>query len=236
MTKNSFLNLWNYCATRIDARFRRRWIRLWMRWAGYGGFGRFACGLAGHFAPPHMKRVALSGLNPIGYISSSAIIHHSDLTVGKHLFMDDRAVLYQREDGKSAVLGDKVRIYRDTIIETGYGGSIEIGDQVSLHPRCQMMAYVEKIHIGKGTMVAPNCAFYCYDHEIFAGRPIREQGLNSKGMIDVGEEAWISVGTTILSGVTIGPGAVIGAGAVVTKDIPPNAIAVGNPAKVIKYR
>jgi acetyltransferase-like isoleucine patch superfamily enzyme len=207
-----------------------------MRWAGYGRFGRFACGCAGYFAPPHMKRVALSSLNPKGYISPSAIIHYSDLTVGKHLFMDDRAVLYQRMDGKSALLGDKVRIYRDTIIETGYGGSIEINDDVSLHPRCQIMAYVEKIRIGKGTMVAPNCAFYCYDHDIIAGQPIREQGFNSKGMIDVGEEAWISVGVTILSGVTIGPGAVIGAGAVVTKDIPSNAVAVGNPAKVIGYR
>jgi acetyltransferase-like isoleucine patch superfamily enzyme len=207
-----------------------------MRWAGFGRFGRFACGCAGYFAPPHIKRVALSGLNHKGYISPSAIIHHTDLTIGKHLFMDDRAILYQRKDGKSAVLGDKVRIYRDTIIETGYGGSIEIGNHVSLHPRCQIMAYVEKIRIGEGTMLAPNCAFYCYDHNISADQPIRDQGFSSKGMIDVGNEVWISVGVTVLSGVTIGPGAVVGAGAVVTKDIPPNAIAVGNPAKVIKYR
>ena len=215
---------------------KRRWIRFWMRWADLSPLGRFAAGCAACFAPPHKSRVFLSEFNSKGYISPSAIVHHSDLTIGMHLFMDDRAILYQRKGGKSVILGNKVRIYRDTIIETGYGGSIEINDDVSLHPRCQIMAYVDKIRIGKGTMVAPNCAFYCYDHDTTAGRPIREQGFNSKGMIDVGEEAWISIGVTILSGVTVGPGAVIGAGAVVTKDIPPNAIAVGNPAKVVRYR
>jgi len=52
----------------------------------------------------------------------------------------------------------------------------------------------------------------------------------------VGCDVWMGVNVTVLSGVTIGHGAVIGAGAVVTKDIPPYAVAVGVPAKVIKYR
>lgn len=52
----------------------------------------------------------------------------------------------------------------------------------------------------------------------------------------IGNDVWIGVGAKILMGVTIGDGAVIGANAVVTKDIPSNAIAVGIPARVIKYR
>lgn len=52
----------------------------------------------------------------------------------------------------------------------------------------------------------------------------------------IGNDVWIGYGATILSGVTIGDGAIIGAKAVVASDIPPYAIAVGNPAKVIKYR
>lgn len=52
----------------------------------------------------------------------------------------------------------------------------------------------------------------------------------------IGHDTWIGHGVIVMNGVTIGDGAVVGSGAVVTKDIPPYAIAVGNPAKVIKYR
>lgn len=58
----------------------------------------------------------------------------------------------------------------------------------------------------------------------------------TKGDVNIGNDVWIGLGAKILSGVTIGDGAVIGAGAVVAKNIPPYAIAVGNPAKVIKFR
>ena len=58
----------------------------------------------------------------------------------------------------------------------------------------------------------------------------------NKGVTVVGHDVWIGVGATIMSGVKIGNGAVIGAKAVVAKDIPDYAIAVGNPAKVIRYR
>jgi len=54
--------------------------------------------------------------------------------------------------------------------------------------------------------------------------------------VKVGNDVWIAAGAVITRGVTIGDGAVIGANAVVTKDIPPYAIAVGSPAKIIKYR
>jgi acetyltransferase-like isoleucine patch superfamily enzyme len=85
-------------------------------------------------------------------------------------------------------------------------------------------------------MIAPNCAFYPYDHGILPGKPIREQPLETKGDIIVGDEAWLAFGVIVLSGVKIGSGAVIGAGSVVTSDIPDGAIAVGAPARVVKMR
>jgi hypothetical protein len=59
---------------------------------------------------------------------------------------------------------------------------------------------------------------------------------SSRGDVVIGDDVWIGFGVTILSGVSIGNGAVIGAGTVVTKDIAPFAVAVGNPARIIKFR
>jgi acetyltransferase-like isoleucine patch superfamily enzyme len=58
----------------------------------------------------------------------------------------------------------------------------------------------------------------------------------SKGSIIIGDDVWIGTDSIILSGVKVGQGAVVGAGSVVSKDIPPYAIVIGNPAKVVKFR
>lgn len=65
--------------------------------------------------------------------------------------------------------------------------------------------------------------------------PISRQGLTTKG-INIGNDVWIGANVVILDGVEIGDGCVIGASSVVTKSIPNNSVAVGNPAKVIKSR
>lgn len=90
-----------------------------------------------------------------------------------------------------------------------------------------------------------NFIIACNHHYNFATTyPPRHFGVDEKNFpyyknprqIIIGHDVWIGYGVTILGGVKIGNGAVIGAGAVVAKDIPPYAIAVGNPARVIKYR
>jgi acetyltransferase-like isoleucine patch superfamily enzyme len=58
----------------------------------------------------------------------------------------------------------------------------------------------------------------------------------TKGNVVIGNDVWIGFGAIILSGVTIGDGAAIGACSVVTRDVPPYAIAAGNPAQIIRYR
>jgi len=63
-----------------------------------------------------------------------------------------------------------------------------------------------------------------------------EQGFQPNRGIKIGDDVWIGARAIILSGVSIGSGVIIGAGAVVTKDIPDWAVAVGNPARVIRYR
>jgi len=94
-----------------------------------------------------------------------------------------------------------------------------------------------KVEIGNYCLMATNVSILGGDHNfnllgtpiIFSGRPILKKTI-------IKDDAWIGHRVIIMAGLTIGEGAIIGAGSVVTKDIPAGAIAVGNPAKVIKYR
>lgn len=207
-----------------------------MRFAGLGPMGRTATFCAALFAPPHKERIYLAKMNPKGYVSCRAKLFHSELTLGSHVFIDDHALLFRRRSGGRMNIGNGVKIYRYNILETGYGGTLEIGDHASIHPKCQLNAYVSRIRIGSGTMLAPCCALYSYNHGLAPGIPIQKQPPRSAGGIDIGKDAWLGYGSIVLDGVTIGDGAVIGAGSVVTRNIPENAIAAGNPARVLKHR
>ena len=207
-----------------------------MRYAGLNGFGRTATRLAAWLASPHKEQVKLAKFNPIGFISPGAEIYHSNLQLGANVYIGDRVVIYEANDGGPVKLGDRTCLLRDTIIETGSGGQLIIGADTYVHPRCQFNAYKGDIEIGCGVMIAANCTFYPHDHGMAPGQPIREQPLQTKGPIIVGDNAWLGTGVVVLGGVTIGEGAVIGAGSVVTASIPDNAIAVGSPARVVKSR
>ena len=89
-----------------------------------------------------------------------------------------------------------------------------------------------KVTFGKNVFVAPNCGFYTAGHPIDVEQ--RNKSLEFAKPITVGDNVWIGGNVVVLPGVTIGSNTVIGAGSVVTKDIPSNVVAVGNPCKVIK--
>lgn len=216
--------------------FTGGWIRLWMLFAGRSLAGRAASAMAAWAVPPHFGRLRLADLRPKGFIAASARISHARFTAGPHPLIDDRVLVIENGPGGSVTLGDSVRICRDTLLETGAGADIVIGDRTFIQPRCQLSAHKASIRIGRRVQVAAGCAFYSYDHGLAAGTPIWEQPLTSRGDIVVGDDAWLGHGVVVLSGVRIGDGAVIGAGAVVTRDVPHNAIAVGNPARVVAMR
>jgi acetyltransferase-like isoleucine patch superfamily enzyme len=84
-------------------------------------------------------------------------------------------------------------------------------------------------------MIGPHCYFTDADHSTDPDLSVQAQPMRHKPVI-VEDEAWFGAHVTVLPGVRIGKGAVLGAGAVVTRDVPPMAIAVGSPARVIRYR
>jgi acetyltransferase-like isoleucine patch superfamily enzyme len=211
-------------------------MRFWMNWAGQGPYGRIARRLATWFAPPYLERHFLASLNPKGYISPSTNIHHPYLRLGANVFIGDRVVIFQDYQGGPVELEDHVRLYYEILIHTGAGGSIRIGKDTHVQPRCHFFAYKASIQIGSNVDIAPTCAFYPYDHGFEPGEPIRAQPLQSKGDIIIEDGAWLGYGVIVLSGVHIGKGAVIGAGSVVTKNIPAGGVAFGVPARLVKMR
>ena len=217
-------------------RIQRSWERFWMGRAGLSRGGRLATRLACVFAPPYMARFYLARMTPRPFIDPEARVHHRQVSLGSHVFIADRVLLYQAKGGGPVSLDDRVHVLRDSVLETGEGGSINVGKGTFLHPRAQLMAYLGDVNIGRDCTVAPGCAFYAYNHGTQPGQLVKEQPVETRGGIRVGDGVWIGFGVMVADGVTIGDGAVIGAGAVVTRDIPDNAIAAGNPARVIRFR
>jgi acetyltransferase-like isoleucine patch superfamily enzyme len=213
----------------------KRWRVFWLWRAGYGFRGRICSRLAALGVGRYRGQAALAWITPKGYIAHDAEID-VDLRLGSNVFVGERAVIL-RSGGKGYVeLHDAAQICRDCSLEILEGGSITIGEQVGLQRGCVLVSAVQPISIGRRAEIASYCAFFSYDHGVEPGREIFGQPLTSRGPIVIGEDVWIGNGVTVLSGVTIGQGAVVGAGSVVTHDIPQNAIAVGSPARVIKYR
>lgn len=112
-------------------------------------------------------------------------------------------------------VGDEVYFPADITITqnfTGERGRMELGDRVSIGPKCTFIL-----------MSHPNSS------------QIRKYIRWKPAFIKIENDVWIGAGAIVLPGITIGEGAIVGAGAVVTKDVPAHAVVAGNPARVIRY-
>ena len=125
----------------------------------------------------------------------------------------------------------KENIYFEPPFHCEYGNHIEVGENFYANVNCIMLD-VGKITIGDNVLFGPNVSIYT------AGHPIHPESRNSGyeyGIpVTIGSNVWIGGSCVILPGVSIGNNVVIGAGSVVTKDIPDNVCAAGNPCRVIR--
>ncbi|MDK7539259.1 CatB-related O-acetyltransferase [Bacillus paranthracis] len=147
---------------------------------------------------------------------------------------------------KSFQVDSKLKISKGARINKG----VIIGENVSIDEYSYINdnSIVFNSNIGKFCSISYNCMIGLPNHPIrhistspflYSNNNVLNisrsfEELNKQTII--GNDVWVGAQATIMKGVSIGNGAIIGAGSVVTKDIPPYAIAVGNPAKVIKYR
>ena len=123
----------------------------------------------------------------------------------------------------------------DTVIlspfYTDYGYNCIIGEKTFINHNAYLMDGAE-IKIGDNCFIGPNCGMYTAAHPIFFEE--RNKGLEKALPINIGDNVWIGGDVTILPGASIGNNSVIGAKSLVTKDIPANVVAFGNPCRVIR--
>lgn len=112
-----------------------------------------------------------------------------------------------------------------------YGSNIILAGKVFFNFNCVILD-VAPVRIGAGVLFGPAVQVYTATHPLAAQE--RRTGLESGKAIDIGEDVWIGGGAIVCPGVRIGGRSVIGAGSVVTKDIPDDVFAAGNPCRVVR--
>lgn len=112
-----------------------------------------------------------------------------------------------------------------------YGYNIEIGENFYSNYNLIILDCA-KVLIGDNVIIGPNVSIYTAGHPVHY--EIRNQGYEYTVPVSIGNNVWIGGNAVINPGVTIGDNSVIGSGSVVTKDIPGNVIAAGNPCKVLR--
>ena len=165
----------------------------------------------------------------------------------RRLLKEYNSLEYNQKKEKTEVLkklfnsiGENVSVGLPFICD--YGCNISLGSNVSINMNCTFVD-CNKITIGSNVLIASNVQIYTATHPVeLADRLTPNWNVESGEYfcrtyalpVTIGDSCWIGGGAIILPGVTIGKGTVIGAGSVVTKDIPDNCVAVGNPCRVIR--
>jgi acetyltransferase-like isoleucine patch superfamily enzyme len=154
----------------------------------------------------------------------------------KELIFDFNALRPSEIEKRNAILRTLLgktqkRFFVEPSFRCDYGYNIEIGENFYSNYNLIILDCA-KVSIGNNVLIAPNVAIYTAGHPIDVEK--RNQEFEYAFPVTIGNNVWIGGNTVINPGVTIGDNSVIGSGSVVTKDIPSNVIAVGNPCKVLR--
>ena len=164
---------------------------------------------------------------------------------GKNLMLKYNSLDYSDKPGQMKILdkllgskGAQTQITAPFFID--YGKFIFLGNNCEINMNCVFLD-CNKITIGDNALIAPGVHIYTVFHPVSARERLNKSvnadfpfAISKTAPVTIGNNVWIGGGSIILPGVTIGNNVTIGAGSVVTKSIPDNVLALGNPCKVIK--
>ncbi|HXH87379.1 MAG TPA: DapH/DapD/GlmU-related protein [Gaiellaceae bacterium] len=142
-----------------------------------------------------------------------------------------RVIYFRPHDANVVGAGS---FYLDQIVWLN-GDQVVLGESVGFNFGCYVNGY-GGLTIGDRTLIGPLTTIHTANHAFDdPDVPLLEQG-SIKQPVTIGEDCWLAMSVCVLPGVTIGDRSVIGAGSVVTRDIPADSVAVGNPCRVIRSR
>lgn len=161
--------------------------------------------------------------------------HPHKIHIGHNVVIDDNCLIDAKGESNTGIrIGSGVFIGRNTILSCK-NGNIELADGANIGFNCEIFS-ASRVRIGARVLMAAYCYVIGGDHDFSdPAKTVLDQTRVSAG-VSVGDGAWLGAGAKVLDGVTIGADAVIGAGAVVREEVPPRAIAVGIPARVVSTR
>jgi maltose O-acetyltransferase len=149
--------------------------------------------------------------------------------LGKNARVRGRVIV--RNKGRMHI-GERVRFFAATVpteLVAYTGGELTIGPRTFVNYGCSFVVS-KRITIGADCLFGPHITVTDNDFHELHDRSRQPE----PQPVTIGDHAWIAMRAIILPGVTIGDGAVIGAGSVVTKDVPPNGVVAGNPARLLR--
>jgi abequosyltransferase len=161
-------------------------------------------------------------------------------SIGKNVWFHHSCDL-EKNTAKYISIGNSVSVHRDVWINiqrlSGDEPALILDDGCTLNRRCTISAK-NRIHIGRDVIFGPSVLLMDHNHAFEdVNIPIALQGVTQGGVITIEDGCWIGFGVAIVCGendIVIGRNSVIGANSLVTRSIPPNSVAIGNPARVIR--
>lgn len=176
------------------------------------------------FPPPVQTFAGIDSLGAGCCVSPSVTIMRIGPPIaGRGIRLGGEVLLF---DHVRLLIGD-LRLSPDTGIRLGDRVIINVGGYISGEGG---------LEVADDVLIGPHVRILSAGHAVHGGDPVIARNPITHRPVTIGAGAWLGGGSTILQGVRIGRGAVVGAGSVVSRDIPAFAIAVGNPARILRYR